>query len=124
MIGRAYPPFLFTGKVILDVNRSSAGTRVNGRYVAGTVSVVQVEANVQPYQRRTGEASPPEGDRHRSLVKVFAKQALVPVSEGDPSQIADTFEWEGDLYEVMQVLPWKMGLMDHYECLAIKKEKT
>lgn len=124
MIGRKTPPFFLTGRITLDVTRASAGTRVNGRYVPGATSTVHVVANVQPYQRRSGEVSIAEGDRDRSLLKVFAKEPLVAVVEGNPSVIPDTFVWHGETYEVIQVQYWGMGNMDHYECLAIKKERT
>lgn len=124
MIGRKTPPFFLTGRTILEVTRTSAGSRVNGRYVPGATSIVEVVANVQPYQRRSGEVSIAEGDRDRSLLKIFAKERMVAVTEGNPSVVADTFLWNGETYEVIQVQYWGMGNMDHYECLAIKKERT
>ena len=124
MIGRASPPFLYTGRTTLTVTRAGTGSRVNGRYVPGTPTTVEVVANVQPYQRRSGEVSIPEGDRDRSLLKIFAREPLRAVVEGNPSSVADTFTWNGETYEVIQVQYWGMGMMNHWECLAIKKERT
>lgn len=121
---RTRPPFLRVGKVILTVNRTLPGSRVNGRYVPGAVVEVEVEANVQPFQRKTGEVSPKEGDRHVYGVKVFSVEPLQPVIEGNPSSVADTFVFDDIEYEVIQVQPWKMGLMNHYECVAVRKERT
>lgn len=121
---RTRPPFLRVGKVILTVNRTLPGSRVNGRYVPGAVEEVEVEANVQPFQRLTGEKSPKEGDRHVYGVKVWSVEPLQPVVEGSSTTVADTFVFEGIEYEVIQVQPWKMGLMDHYECVAVRKERT
>lgn len=117
-------PLFLTGSVLLEVNRYAQGTLVKGRYEAGEASVVVVEANVQPILRETDRFALPEGERHKQSVRIFTKQALIPVKEGSSQQQPDRFEWQGDLYEVRKVTAWKMGILDHYESVAVKVEVT
>lgn len=119
------PPLLLVGNVVLDITRREAGTYVNGRAVAGTESIVQVTANVQPVQKSTDTLVLPEADRSKAVIKVYTKGAeLRQRKEGANGWAADRFTWEGDLYEVMKVINYRMGVLNHYKALCSRVELT
>lgn len=119
------PPLLLVGSVTLDVTRTTATTYVNGRTVVGTPTVVQVVANVQPVLKSTDTYLLPEADRSKAVLKVYTKGAsLRQLKEGDGGWAADRFTWGGDLYEVMKVIDYGMGVLNHYKALCSRVELT
>ena len=119
------PPLLLVGSVTLDVTRTTATTYVNGRAVPGTSSVVQVVANVQPVLKSPDTYLLPEADRSKAVLKVYTKgTSLRQLKEGDGGWSADRFTWDGDLYEVMKVIDYRMGVLNHYKALCSRGELT
>lgn len=119
------PPLLLVGRVTLDVTRTTATTYVNGRAVPGTSEVVQVIANVQPVLKSTDTIMLPEADRSKAVLKVYTKgESLRQLREGDAGWAADRFEWDGVTYEVMKVIDYRMGVMNHYKALCSRVEVT
>lgn len=119
------PPLLLTGHVTLDVTRREAETIVRGRPVPGTESIVQVVCNVQPVLKSTDTYLLPEADRTRATLKVYTKGApLRQRKEGPNGYAADRFTWNGDLYEVMKVIDYEMGVLNHYKALCMRVELT
>lgn len=120
-----YPPLLLTGQVTLDVIRREAETIDRGRPVPGAESVVQVVCNVQPVLKSTDTYLLPESDRSRVTLKVYTKGApLFQRKEGDNGHAADQFYWEGELFEVMKVIDYDMGVLNHYKALCMRVELT
>ncbi|UAV84537.1 hypothetical protein PHB09_041 [Pseudomonas phage PHB09] len=119
------PPLLLTGKVTLEVIRREAETTVRGRPVPGLESVVEVVCNVQPVLKSTDTMMLPEADRSKAAIKVYTKgAALRQRREGASGWAADRFIWDGDLYEVMKVIDYKMGVLNHYKALCMRVELT
>ena len=119
------PPLLLVGKVKIDVIRRSSSTYNMGRLVPGVETTVQVSANIQPVQKSTDTMLLPEADRSRAVIKVYTQgETLRQLKEGPNGWAADRFMWDGDLYEVMKVIDYKMGVLNHYKALCQRVELT
>lgn len=120
------PPLLLVGQVTLEVSRYDAAAYVAGRAVTdATPTVVQVVANVQPVLKSTDTYLLPEGDRSRAVLKVYTNATpLRQLKEGAGGWAADRFYWDGELYEVMKVIEYKMGVLNHGKALCSRVELT
>lgn len=115
-------PLKLTGSVQLTLTRSTAGSYVSGKYVAGTTSTVVIKANVQPVIKSTDLSMLPEGDRAKAALEIYSPNEIRMLKEGAASQQADKFQWNGEWYEVMKAVRWQMGRLDHYVALAKRVE--
>lgn len=119
------PPLLLVGSITLVVTRQEASQYEGGRVVEGRKTTVLIEkANVQPILRSTDTYVLPEADRSKATLKVYTREPLRQLKEGDGGWSADQFEYQGDLYEVMKVIPYKMGVLDHYKAICARVELT
>lgn len=119
------PPLFLVGRTTLEVLRTATSTYVNGRAVPGPSEVVQVVCNVQPVLKTSDTLMLPEADRSKACLKVYTNgDALKSLKEGGSGWAADRFFWEGDLYEVMKVIAYKMGVLDHYKAVCMRVELT
>lgn len=120
-----YPPLLSTGRTTLDITRRTASTYVNGRPVPGVESLVQVVCNVQPVLKSTDTLLLPEAIRSKACLKVYTKgQEMWQLKEGPEGHAADQFIWQGDKYEVMKVINYAMGVLNHYKAICMRVELT
>ncbi|ATW58222.1 hypothetical protein CNR37_00002 [Pseudomonas phage ventosus] len=120
-----YPPLLSTGRTTLEVTRRGPSTYVNGRPVAGIGYGVEVVCNVQPVLKSTDTIMLPEADRSKACLKVYTKgQELWQFKEGPDGHAADQFFWQGDKYEVMKVINYAMGVLNHYKAICMRVELT
>ncbi len=100
------------------VYRAAPGLVVNGRWVEGTRTPIQIMASIQPAQG--DELQILElGDRVRGAVKVYTQEALRSVDEVGQAD-ADQIEYAGDLYQVQIVARFTMGVLDHTRALAVR----
>lgn len=119
------PPLLLTGRVTLPVTRRQAATYVNGRPVPGVESIVPVVCNVQPVLKASDTLLIPEADRSKACLKVYTKGGeMKALKEGGNGWAADRFTWKGDLYEVMKVIDYEMGVLNHYKAICMRVELT
>lgn len=119
------PPLLSTGRVTLDITRRAEMTYVKGRPVPGTETTVQVVCNVQPVLKSSDTILLPEADRSKASLKVYTKgDELRALKEGPSGYSADRFTWQGDVYEVMKVINYAMGILNHYKALCMRVELT
>lgn len=119
------PPLLLVGKVTLSVTRTTATTYLVGRPVLGTSSVVSVVCNVQPILKSSDTILLPEADRSKAVLKVYTSGSeLKALKEGGAGWAADRFVWQGDTYEVMKVINYQMGVLNHYKALCQRVELT
>jgi hypothetical protein len=119
------PPLLLTGRTTLDIIRREAETIVRGRPSPGAESVVPVVCNVQPVLKSVDTLLLPEADRSRATLKVYTKgAALRQRKEGVGGWAADRFYWKGELYEVMKVIEYDMGILNHHKALCFRVELT
>lgn len=120
-----YPPLLSTGRVTLDITRRAEMTYVKGRPVPGVDTTVQVVCNVQPVLKSSDTIMLPEADRSKACLKVYTQgAALRGLKEGVGGYSADRFMWQGDLYEVMKVINYAMGILNHYKAICMRVELT
>lgn len=120
------PPLLLplNGQVEITVNRSSGGTWVKGVYKPNASVAVVMKANIQPVLKSTETMLMPEGDRSKEMVKVYTTSALVQRTEGVAPTQGDTFVFDGKTWEVMKVISYKMGILDHWKSICVRRELT
>ncbi|MND61439.1 hypothetical protein D3C80_526980 [compost metagenome] len=115
------PPLALTGRTTLDIIRRSEGIRVGGRYQPGEEEIVPVVCNVQPVLKSTDTMLIPESNRSKACLKVYSKgDEIRQLKEGHWQ--ADRFYWKGDLYEVMKVIDYDMGILNHYKAICMRVE--
>lgn len=120
-----HPLFLSTGKVTLEIIRREAATYDKGRPVPGLETIVPVVCNVQPILKTTDTMLLPEADRSKACIKVYTKGGEIrQLKEGVNGWAADRFVWEGDLYEVMKAINYRMGVLNHYKAICMRVELT
>lgn len=119
------PPLFLVGNTTLNIIRTSSATYVNGRPVPGVSVEVPVVCNVQPVLKSSDTLLIPEADRSKACLKVYTRgDELRSLKEGSNGWTADRFMWDGDLYEIMKVIPYKMGTLDHYKAICMRVELT
>lgn len=119
------PPLFLVGNTTLQVTRTTATQYVNGRPVPGTSEVVEVVCNVQPVLKSSDTILLPESDRSKACLKVYTKGSeLKALKEGGNGWAPDRFIWKGDLYEVMKVISYDMGVLNHYKAICMRVELT
>jgi len=96
----------------------------NGRYQPGGKTRITIQASVQPLgsQERYTLAGP-EGSRNAMYVKLYSDTPLKPRTdaEGDFQAFeADTVEWQGRKFEVIQSDLFQNGVISHYRAYAVE----
>lgn len=119
------PPMLSTHFVTLEMTRRASSTYVNGRPVVGLGSLAFVACNVQPVLKASDTILLPEADRSKACLKLYSKgDEIRQLKEGPDGHAADRFYWQGDLYEVMKVINYAMGVLNHYKAICMRVELT
>lgn len=117
------PRFLLTGKTLLTLNRHPAGTWVKGRWVEGVPTEVEIEVNIQPL-KLSQLIHMPEAERTKEWYVLYSAELIQEKLEGEGGHGADTFEWEGNSYQVYRARHFSMGVLNHWEAYAVRKERT
>lgn len=115
--------FSLVKKVPVAILRHSEGEFVDGDWVEGAERQVIIQANIHPFSDYQVSILP-ESDRTRSWVWLFTSSLIRQKKEGAQGHGADRFEWDGDLYEVMKVQNYRMGVVDHREAKCARVELT
>ena len=120
------PPLFLVGNVTLDVLRRTAGTYVGRRWVEDPNPItVPLVCNVQPILKMSDTLLIPEADRSKACLKVYTKgDEMKALKEGGNGYAADRFMWQGDMYEVMKVINYQMGVLNHYKAICMRVELT
>lgn len=100
----------------LVVTRKTAGTVVDGLYVEGVTSSINITASVQPLMPEEVDQLP-EGKRTSDPRWLFTYTELNPASSANP----DLVSIDGSLYEVDKVGQWQNNVINHYKCLVYKQ---
>lgn len=111
--------FSLVKKVPVDIIRHAVDTYVNGRLVVGAATTFTVMANVHPFSDYQLMLLP-DAERTKSWVWMFTTDEVRQKKETFWG--SDQFVWDGDLYEVMRSQNYKMGVVDHFEIKAVRKE--
>jgi len=115
--------FSLVKKTPVDILRHAEGDYVDGEWVEGVETTVTIQANVHPFSDYQVMILP-ESDRTKSWVWLFTSDLVRQKKEGVNGYGADRFMWDGDLYEVMAVRNYKMGVVDHREAKCTRVELT
>lgn len=117
-----------TGRVRLKVYRHEGGYYDDdGLWVNGGYRPIEVVANVQPANRWNLQQQLKEGDRAKSSILILCYGALYKADDrmngGDNPQVkakADIVEWKNQFWEVKTSEGYEMGVLDHWECIAVR----
>lgn len=118
--------FLLTKYVDLDIIRSNGQAEYSdttGLPVPVGTTTVTIKANVQPF-KDSQTMMLDAAERTREWLMVYSESEVRKLKEGEDGWDADTFIWEGRLYEVMQVQCYKMGILNHWEAKAALASPT
>ncbi|QBP28078.1 hypothetical protein IttPL_0064 [Pseudomonas phage ITTPL] len=121
-----YPTFSMTNFVKLDlIRRGQPGDDGFGRPTPPVETTVTITANVQPIEKSTDTRILPEADRSKACFKVYSRgEEIRQLKEGPNGWSADRFIWEGELYEVMKVINYSMGILNHYKAICMRVERN
>lgn len=120
------PPLLLplTGQIDIVVTSSSGGSYVKGAYVKGAPTSRTIKANVQPVMKGTDTLILPESDRSKEIIKIYTTEPLLSRKEGVAPNEGDLVSYDGKTFEVMKVIEYKMGILNHFKSIAVRKEIT
>lgn len=121
-LGRSTPQFLLTKTAPIIVLRQGAGSYVNGYWQNGTQETLNREANVQPMKGWELQ-SLPESDRSKESIKVYGVDDLRTVEEVGATK-ADIVVWQGKKFQVMRVMKYEMGILDHTKAICYRLPET
>lgn len=99
----------------LKVKRSTSGTYIKGRYVAGPEEVVVVCGSLQPSSARELKL-PEEGNRLKQYWRLFSDQPVLLNSMATLSK-GDKVEIDGEQYRAMSRMTWQNTDLDYFETI-------
>lgn len=100
----------------------TAGTYVNGVWVAGTRSVSTVMASIQPIVMGQDMAALPEGRRISDFVKIYTGVNLKVTDDGDGIQ-PDFIVHDGQCFELVSRYANQNRIIPHYKYIAVRQMK-
>ena len=116
------PSFLLTHKTPIQVERTAPGAWVKGRWVEGLVTLINIEANVQP-MRGHELLVLPEADRTKDSIKVYSVEHIDTVEDVKQEQ-ADIVIWNGKRYKAMKSMQYQMGILNHTKTICVRLPET
>lgn len=111
------PKFLLTKKIPLTVYRIGLGSWVDGKWVEGSETEVEIEVNIQPFKNHELMMLP-ESERSRKWYKLYSADEIRTLNEGENG--SDEFIFEGERYRVMSTRRFSMGTLDHWKATAAR----
>ena len=117
------PPLRLVGSTTLNIIRRQPDTYLYGELVPGAITILPLKCNVQ---RSTYSQTLllPESERSKDCLTIFCGEEIRPQQEGPNGWAADEFEWEGQQFKVMKKINFAMGVLDHWQVLAVRIELT
>lgn len=117
--------FQLIKKKKITITRRDSGSYVDGRWTRGWKTTFDIEGHIQPLKYHETSWLP-ESVRSKKSCKIYSKELLRGVKEGDTGWGADRFWWQGDWYEVVQQQEWdaQTTLADHFCAYAARVEIT
>lgn len=95
------------------ITRQTPGAYVNGVYIAGVNSTLNILASVQPVSGED-QVVLPEGKRLSDFVKVYTDTELLIVNELTNQQ-PDKLTWRGHIYECIELGAHRMDVISHWK---------
>ena len=93
------------------------GIYVEGEWVAGSTTVLSIEASIQPLRPDEMDQLP-EGRRSGQAYKLYTDD-LVRTAKQDQYN-ADKLTINGEECEVVAVKPYQSGIISHYKVFAVR----
>lgn len=115
--------FSLVKKTPVTILRETQGSFIDGDWVEGTQTSVDILANVHPFTDYQVSLMP-ESDRSKDWVWLFTSSLVQQKKEGSNGNGADRFMWLGDMYEVMKTQRYVMQVQDHVEAKCVRIEIT
>ena len=109
-------------RVARTVLTESAGSYVNGIWVAGTRTTGTTQASIQPVVMGQDMSALPEGRRISDFVKIYSADRLKVTDDGDNIQ-PDFIVYDGSCYELVSIYQNQNGVIPHYKYIAVRKMK-
>lgn len=103
--------------------RKTGGGWVNGKWIAGDLSTLNIFASVQP-AKMEDLVSLPEGRRLSDFIRLYTSTELRTVAEGTFPVEPDLFDWHGHSYECVQVGMWQNDVISHWKCIFAKVSQS
>ncbi|MDF5713568.1 MAG: hypothetical protein PUP93_06685 [Rhizonema sp. NSF051] len=119
------PQFLLTNKIPLTIYRKGQGSYVDGDWVTGPDTEVNIQVNIQPLKSYEIQMMP-ESDRTRVWYRFYSADYARTLKESSSGWQADEFVWKGDRYKIMKVDDWTngMSILEHVKVYAARIELT
>ena len=99
--------------------RQSAGSYIKGKWVPGSLVDIVSSGTKQPMSGEEMQ-SLPEGRRERKSFKMYL-DTEVYTSRSSLNCGPDTIDFNGETFEVVQVLPYGSGLINHFKVIVQKQ---
>ncbi len=122
VVNRSVIPLNLTHRTPISILRKTEGEWVHGRWVDGIETTLTIEANVQP-AKGYELILMPEADRSKDWIKVYCKEVLNTVEEGNGIP-ADVVVWQGKKYQVFNCKTYRMGILDHTKAMCVRLPET
>jgi hypothetical protein len=104
----------------LVLNRFEAGHYdSDGRWVTPCSASIDITGCIQPAGPEDMQRLP-EGFRSKKALRLYTVYNIRTANQATGTP-ADTFEWEGDIYEIQSIDKWKK-LIPHYKAIATRIE--
>jgi hypothetical protein len=103
----------------VTITRYAAGSYVNGTYVSGTSSTLNIQASIQPMKSEE-MVTETQGRRLSDFIKIYTDTNINTAKESIGQQ-PDELTWRGSVYECMSVDVHQMDVIPHYKCVFVKK---
>lgn len=101
------------------------GSYVNGRWSDGTASTFTMKCTIQPNIAGNMTKLLPEGDRSKKSIFIITQGISTQIrtsKEGASLLKGDELTWNGEVYEVREVLVYNLGVLDSVQAIAVRKE--
>jgi hypothetical protein len=119
------PLFLSVGKATYTFTRRAGNYDDYGRWSDGSPTTFTIKCNIQPNAAGKMTKLLPEGDRSKYSIFIITdgiSQSLRTSKEGSALLKGDEVTWNNDVYEIREVNLYNLGVLDSYQCLAVRKE--
>ena len=104
----------------IKINRFAVGEYVNGNYVPGAITEINISAVIIPLSGKD-LLNLPEAQRTKEARRVYTDIQLFTADEVD-SKKADRFLHDGIYFEIQRVEKWTNTDLPHYKCIAVKTD--
>lgn len=100
------------------ITRHDAGSYVEGVWVEGSESDIDIQASAQPLRPDEVQLLP-EARRNEQAFKIYTDAPLQIAEPGDSTN-SDKITIDGEVFELISVAPNQSDVINHYKAIAVK----